>query len=49
MSQMDLLHSGKPNLSRYLRANHSFSNVEAVCMPRCLILYTCGHGGDWNT
>ncbi|CAI9531646.1 unnamed protein product, partial [Staurois parvus] len=23
--------------------------VEAVCMPRCLILYTCGHGGDWNT
>ncbi|CAI9551439.1 unnamed protein product, partial [Staurois parvus] len=23
--------------------------VEAVCMPRCFILYTCSHGGDWNT
>ena len=23
--------------------------VEAVCMPRCLNLYTYGHGKDWNT
>lgn len=23
--------------------------VEAVRMPGCLILYTCGHENDWNT
>uniref|UniRef100_A0A3Q4H3G4 DNA-directed DNA polymerase n=1 Tax=Neolamprologus brichardi TaxID=32507 RepID=A0A3Q4H3G4_NEOBR len=23
--------------------------IEAVCMPRSLILYTCGHESDWNT
>ncbi|CAI9566363.1 unnamed protein product, partial [Staurois parvus] len=23
--------------------------VEAVCMPRGWIVYTCVHGGDWNT
>ena len=23
--------------------------VETVCMPRCLLLHTCGHGSDWNT
>ena len=21
----------------------------ASCMPRCLLLYTCGHGSDWST
>lgn len=22
--------------------------VETVCMYGCLILYSCGHGSDWN-
>jgi len=34
-------HAWIPNLSQMF--------VEAVCMPRCWILYNCGHGSDWNT
>ena len=28
---------------------NSLSSWETVCMPRCLLLYTCGHGSHWNT
>ncbi|CAI9536595.1 unnamed protein product [Staurois parvus] len=53
---MDLLHRWQPitvprlnSLSSWERAILSQMFVEAVCMPRGLIFYTCGHGGDWNT
>ncbi|CAI9614667.1 unnamed protein product [Staurois parvus] len=53
---MDLLRRWKPitvphlnSLSSCERPILSQMFVEVVCMPRCLILYTCGHGGDWNT
>ncbi|CAI9586972.1 unnamed protein product, partial [Staurois parvus] len=38
------------NFTELLRATHSFTNVcRSNLHARCLILYTCGHGGDWNT
>ncbi|CAI9558335.1 unnamed protein product [Staurois parvus] len=56
MSRMTLLHRWQPitvprfnSLSSSEQPILSKMFVEAVCMPRCLILYTCGHGGDWNT
>ncbi|CAI9593817.1 unnamed protein product, partial [Staurois parvus] len=56
ISQIDLLHRWQPitvprlhSLSSWEIPIFSQMFVEAVCMPRCLILYTCGHVGDWNT
>ncbi|CAI9571515.1 unnamed protein product [Staurois parvus] len=53
ISWMDLLHRWQPitvprlnSLSSRERPILSQMLVEAVCIPRCLILYTCGHGGN---
>ena len=55
LSWLDLLHSWHPitvphwnSLSSWEQPILSHIFVEAVCMPRCLNLYTCGHGSDWN-
>ena len=55
-SRLDLLHRWHPitvprwnSLSSWERRTLSQMFVEAVCMPRCLNLYTCGHGSDWNS
>ena len=56
ISWLDLLHRWHPitvprwnSLSSWERPILSQMFVKTVCMPRCLILYTCGHGSDWNT
>ena len=56
ISRLDLLHRWHPitvprwnSLSSWERPILSQMFVETVCMPRCLLLYTCGHGSDWNT
>ena len=56
ISWLDLLHRWHPitvscwnSLSSWERPILSQMFVETVCMPRCLHLYTCGHGSDWNT
>ena len=56
ISLLDLLHRWHPitvprwnSLSSWERPILSQMFVETVCMPRCLLLYTCGHGSDWNT
>lgn len=56
ISRLDLLHRWHPitvphwnSLSSWERPILSQMFVKAVCMPRCLILYTCGHGNDWNS
>ncbi|CAI9546949.1 unnamed protein product [Staurois parvus] len=56
ISQMDLLHRWQPITVPCLNSMSSSEQsilsqmiVEAICMPRCLILYTRGHRGDWNT
>ena len=56
ISQLDLLHRWHPitvpcwnSLSSWEWPILSQMFVETVCMPRCLLLYTCGHGSDWNT
>ena len=55
-SRLDFLHRLCPltapcwnSLSSWERPILSQMIVETVCMPRCLLLYTCGHGSDWNT
>ena len=41
--------SAMPEFTQLQRATHSVTLfVETVCMPRCLLLYTSGHGHDWN-
>ncbi|CAI9610835.1 unnamed protein product [Staurois parvus] len=56
MPLMDLLNGWPPitgprlGVTELLRATIlSPMFVEAVCMPRGLIVYNCVHGGDWNT
>ncbi|CAI9544220.1 unnamed protein product [Staurois parvus] len=50
IAQVATYHSTTLEFTELLRATHSFTDVcRKVSMPRCLILYTCGHGGDWNT
>ena len=56
VSQLDLLHRWHPitvprwhSMSSWERPILSQTFVETVCMPRCLLLYTCGRGSDWNT
>ena len=56
ISRLDLLHWWHPitvprwnSVSSWERPILSQMFVEAVCMPRFLNLYTCGHGSDWNT
>ena len=56
ISRLDLLHRWHPitvpcwdSLSSWERPILSQLFVETVYMPRCLLLYTCGHGSDWNT
>ena len=56
ISRLDLLHRWHPitvprwnSLSSWEWPILSQMFVETVCMPRCLLLYTCGHGSDWNT
>ena len=56
ISRLDLLHRWHPitaprwsSPSSWERAILSQMFVEAVCMQRCLDLYTCGHGSGWNT
>ena len=40
--------SSSPNWLHWERPILSRMSVETVCMPRCLVLYTCGHRSDWN-
>ena len=56
ISWLDLLHSWHPitvpcwnSLSSWERPILSKMFVETVFMPRCLLLFTCGHWSDWNT
>ena len=56
ISRLDLLHRRHPiteprwnSLSSWERPILSQMLGETVCMPRCLLLYTRGHGSDWNT
>ena len=56
ISGLDLLHRRHPitvpcwnSLSSWERPILSQMFVETVCMPRFLLLYTYGHGSDWNT
>ena len=55
ISWLELLHRWHPitvqcwnSLSSWMRPILSQMFVETVCMPWCLLLYTCGHGSDWN-
>ena len=56
ISRLDLLHRWHPitvpwwnSLSSWERPILSQMFVETVCMPRCLLLYTCGHRSDLKT
>ncbi|CAI9566137.1 unnamed protein product [Staurois parvus] len=45
IAQVPIYYGTTLEFTELLRATHSFTCmfVETVCMPSCLILYTCGH------
>lgn len=44
-----LVHLASYSSSTLLRRPIPSQVFVNICMPSCLILYTCGHGRDWNT
>ena len=52
ISQLDLLHRWHPITVPWwnsLRVTHSFTTVCRNRLHAQVLLYTCGHGRDWNT
>lgn len=50
VEQVASYHSATLECTELLRAPFlSQLFVEAACMPRCSILYTCDHESEWNT